>query len=138
MSKQSSSAARVESLKKIPLFSKLSTRSLQRLAKVATHYEAPAGSVLIQPNVPGTGLIILEEGEAVVELPRKKLERSAGECFGELSLLTGRGHIARVRAKTDVRCLAISREHFSEMLEAEPKMAISMLQILADRLSDKG
>lgn len=105
---------------------------------MAVHYEAPAGAVLIQPGVPGTGLIIIEEGEAIVELPRKKLERSAGECFGELSLITGRGHIARVRAKTDVRCLAISREHFTEMLNAEPKMAISMLEILAERLSDKG
>lgn len=126
---------RVESLRKIPLFANLTTRSLQRLARLATQFDAPAGTVLVQPKMPGTGLLVIEEGTTLVELPQRKLERGPGEFFGELALLTDKGHNARVRAKTSVRCLALSRSDFRQILESEPKMALAMLEILAERLS---
>lgn len=135
MTKKISAADRAKSLRKIPLFATLPARSLQRLATLATQFDAPAGTVLIQPRMPGAGLMIVEEGSVIVELPSRKLELGEGEFFGELALLTDKGHNARVRAKTPVRCLALSRADFQETLQAEPKVALAMLEILADRLS---
>ena len=44
---------------------------------------------------------------------------------------------ARVRAETDVRCLAIGREDFARLLDSEPRIAVAMLPVLARRLSDE-
>ena len=44
--------------------------------------------------------------------------------------------VARVRAATDVRCLAIRRDDFTALLEAEPALALAMLRTLASRLVD--
>ena len=60
-----------------------------------------------------------------------------GEFFGELSLLVPEAHrVARVRALTDVRCLAIRRDDFMTLLEEEPELARAMLHTLARRLVD--
>jgi CRP-like cAMP-binding protein len=84
----------------------------------------------------GSGLFVIEDGTVLVELPNRKAELGAGECFGELALLTPEAvRTARVRAKTPVRVLAISRYDFRSLLESEPKLALSMLETLASRLA---
>jgi CRP-like cAMP-binding protein len=82
-------------------------------------------------------MFVVTDGDARVEL-RGGTERKlhAGECFGELALLITDGtRTARVRAETDVRCLAISRDDFRHLLEREPRLAISLLEVLAERLA---
>jgi CRP-like cAMP-binding protein len=44
--------------------------------------------------------------------------------------------VARVRAKAACRCLAISRDDFERLLEAEPSIAVPMLTTVARRLVD--
>lgn len=135
MPKQSA-AARVEALRSIPLFSHLPDKSLRAILACANEVDVPAGQVLVQPGLEGSGLFVIEEGEVLVELPGRKTELGAGECFGELALLTPEAvRTARVRTKTDVRCLAISRYDFQKLLESEPKLALSMLETLAARLA---
>jgi len=128
-------ASQVRNLRKVPLFAGLSEAGLQRIVKLSTLYEAPAGRVLVQPRAAGSGLFVIEEGAVVVEHRGTSLELGPGEFFGELALLSDRTHAARVRAKTAVRCLAIDRFSFSKLLLEEPKMAISMLETLAARFS---
>ena len=73
-------------------------------------------------------MFVLEEGEVVVEVPGRTYSCEPGEFFGELALLApGLVRTARVRATTPVRCLAISRISFAELLEAEPQIAVAML-----------
>jgi CRP-like cAMP-binding protein len=58
-----------------------------------------------------------------------------GEFVGELALLVPEAtRSARVRAKTDVRCLAIFAGDFGQLLEDEPRIAVAMLPVLAERL----
>lgn len=128
-------ASRIRNLRKVPLFTGLSDAGLQRIVKLSTAYDAPAGRVLVQPRVPGSGLFVIEEGTVAVENRGKTVELGPGEFFGELALLTNRAHAARVRAKTPVRCLAIDRFAFGKLLLEEPKMAVSMLETLAARFS---
>jgi CRP-like cAMP-binding protein len=126
----------IEKLKKIPLFADLGDASLAHVAKLADEVEIPSGLVLMQPKEPGSGLFIIEEGTALVELPGgKKIELGPGECFGELALLDDRSHTGRVRTKTEMRALAIRRSDFQELLETEPRIAISLLRMLAHRLA---
>lgn len=127
---------RLERLKAIPLFADLSDEALGAILEVATEFEAARGHVLVQPNQPGSGLFVIEEGSVEVELPHRRVELGPGEFFGELALLDeGATHIARVHALDRLRCLALGRDDFDRLLHSEPKIAISMLKVLARRLA---
>jgi CRP-like cAMP-binding protein len=131
-------AERLESLRAIPLFDHLSTESLRAVLECVNEFEAPEGQVLVQPYEAGAGLFVVEEGTVVVELRDRRVELGEGQFFGELALLTDAGHMARVRAKTPVRCLALRRDDFDRLLQSEPMMAMAMLKALARRMAESG
>jgi CRP/FNR family cyclic AMP-dependent transcriptional regulator len=130
-------AERVERLRTIDLFSRLDHEALALVASLASELDVPAGLVLAEPKQPGSGMFAITEGRATAELRGGSTrELGPGDCFGELALVTPEGtRTARVRAETDLRCLAIAREDFRELLEREPRIALSMLEVLAARLA---
>ena len=131
-------AGRLINLRAIPIFAELDDDGLRRILECATEFEAPAGHVLAEAKMAGAGLFVIEEGSVVVDVPGHPYEMGRGEFFGELSLLTPNAvRAARVRAKTRTRCLAISRHDFERTLVAEPRLAISMLRALAQRIVDR-
>ena len=128
-------SARIEALRAIPLFASLPDTALTRLVECANEVDVPAGQVLIESHMEGSGLFVIEEGTCVVDAPKRKAELGPGEFFGELALLTPEAlRTARVRAATPARLLAISRYDFRSLLESEPKLGLAMLEALAERL----
>jgi CRP-like cAMP-binding protein len=126
----------IETLRGIPLFAELDDDGLEVVATLATEFHAPAGQVLAERGQPGSGLFIIEEGTVEVDMPGGvAVELGPGEFFGEVALLTDSPRNARVRVRTDVRCLAISRHVFTLLLDAQPSIAATMLPIVARRLS---
>jgi len=126
---------RLEQLRAIPMLAGLPHEALTRLAERASDFEAPAGRVLIQPNEPGSGVLILASGHATVELGQKSIDCGPGECIGELALiLDDVVHVARVRAVSEVRGIAISRQDFTELLATDADIAGALLRVLARRL----
>jgi len=124
-----------EKLRAIPLFSELSDPALARVGELSNEFEAPAGWVLVEVGQPGSGMFVLEEGSVEVQTPDgRHWEYGPGEFFGELALLTDHPRNARVRARTPVRCLAISRTEFQKLLQDEPEIAVAMLPKLAQRI----
>ena len=129
---------RVERLQAIPLFSGLDSSALERIAELAAEVDAPAGQVLTRLGDPGAGMFVVEEGTVAVELRSRTIEFGPGEFFGELSLLVPDARrVARVRATSDARLLAISRADFTALLESEPRIALAMLPVLARRLIEE-
>ena len=129
---------RIERLRAIPLFAGLDPAALERIADLATEVETRAGQVLTRLNDPGAGMFVVEEGSVAVELRSRTVEFGPGDFFGELSLLVPDARrIARVRATTDARLLAVSRADFAALLESEPRVAVAMLPVLARRLVDE-
>jgi CRP-like cAMP-binding protein len=126
----------LDKLRSIPLFAELSDDALERILECAADFDAAPGHVLVESNQPGAGLFVIEDGTVEVELPHRRVQLGPGEFFGELALLDQAAmHVARVHALSRVRCLAIRRDDFERLLEAEPRFAISMLKILARRLA---
>ncbi|MGH2829644.1 MAG: cyclic nucleotide-binding domain-containing protein [Actinomycetota bacterium] len=132
---EASTTQRVERLRAVPIFAELDDLALRRVLDAATEFDAPPGQVLAEANMAGSGLVVIEDGTVAVELPGKTIELATGEFFGELSLLTSLPRVARVRATSPVRCLAISRADFERLLEQHPNMAVAMLRIVAGRLA---
>jgi CRP-like cAMP-binding protein len=129
-------AATPATLRRIPLFADLGDEELVALADRVGEFTARTGQVLIEIGQPGSGLFVIEEGELTVELPAGATVRiGPGEFVGELALLTDDPHHARVRAATDVRCLAIGRTDFTSLLDEHPRVAVAMLPVLARRLA---
>ena len=128
---------RVERLRAIDLFSQLDPEALALVASLAVDVNVPAGSVLTHPKQPGSGMFAIERGDATAEIRGgKKRKLNAGDCFGELALLTPEGRrTARVRADTDLCCFVLSRADFLELLEREPRIAVALLEVLAERLA---
>jgi CRP-like cAMP-binding protein len=127
----------IDSLRKVPLFAELDDEALRRVIDSVTEFEAAPGHVLVQPNLPGAGLFVIEEGTVTVEVSGRSLELGPGEFFGDLALLTEEAtHSARVCAATPLKCLAIRRDDFDALLEDQPRLAVSMLRTVAQRLAD--
>ncbi len=125
----------VERLRGIPLFSELSGTALAEVARTAKEVAFEPGQLLIEPNQKGTGLFVIEEGTVNVDARRRKTKLGAGDFVGELALLNSTSQrTARVRAETPVRCFAIERRDFARLLEQNPRIALTMLRTLAERL----
>jgi CRP-like cAMP-binding protein len=112
----------LERLRAQPLFADLDEEALVLLAADTTELEAPAGQLLIEYRAPGSGLFVLEEGHAVVEAPDGRFELGPGDVFGERALLGDMPRAARVRAESDVRCLAIARPAIDRLVREQPEI----------------
>jgi CRP-like cAMP-binding protein len=111
-----------ERLRALLLFSDLDDEHLETLAASAREFTVAAGKPLIQRGDPGSGVFVLEEGRAVVDAPDGTHELKPGDLFGERSLLDGSTRTARVRAETDVRCIAIPRPELERVIAANPQL----------------
>ena len=123
-------------MRELPLFAGLGEDALRRVQELTVELEIPAGQTLARADDPGSGMFVIQEGTVVVEgRGRHVIELGPGEFVGELALLVPESiRAARVRAKTDVRCVAIARADFEQLLEEEPRIALAMLPVVARRL----
>jgi CRP-like cAMP-binding protein len=127
---------RAQKLAALPLFARLAPAAMERVAGLAAEFEAPAGLLLIEANEPGAGMFVIEEGNVVVSTRTGRYELGPGDVVGELALFTAEGlRTARVQTLTDVRCLALRREDFCQLLLDEPTVAVALLEVLAERLA---
>jgi CRP-like cAMP-binding protein len=80
-----------------------------------------AYAALIERGRAGSGLFVLEDGQALVEAPEGTRQLGPGDVFGERSLFGEDGErTARVRAQTNVRCLAIARTELEQVIAEHP------------------
>jgi CRP-like cAMP-binding protein len=116
----------------LPLFAGLDDAQLDRLAAATSEFDAPAGQALIERGRPGSGIFVLEEGNAIVEAPEGTRQIGPGDVFGERALLgEDIARTARVRAESDVRCLAIARPELERLLAEDPRVADRLRQLSA-------
>ena len=124
-------------LRRSPLFAGYDDEKLERLAAPFTEVEFPADQVLIESRTPGAGMFVICDGTVAVEAHGFQRELGPGEVVGEISLVEDDGlRRARVVAKSSVRCLALGRPEFEQMLEAEPELAEAMRKLARDRLAE--
>ncbi len=128
---------RVEALRRVPLFERLGDDGLRAVAEAVNEVEVPAGQLLVQPGTAGTGMFFIAEGTAVVETKRDEIELGPGQFFGELALMSEDAtRTARVRAKTELRCLALDRASFRSLVAEQPEVAASLLEVALGRLAE--
>jgi|tagenome__1003787_1003787.scaffolds.fasta_scaffold20957203_3 CRP-like cAMP-binding protein len=121
-------------ISRIPLFAQISEQSAA-IAVAGGVTDVPSGQTLAKAGDPGAGMFVVLEGSVVVERGTLHIEIPRHGFFGELALLVpGSPRVARVRAKTDARILAVSRPTFEQLLDTEPSFVRALLQEVATRL----
>ena len=97
------------------------------------------GEPVVRKGDPSQEMFIVERGALAVEVPRdgspaaEVATLGAGECFGEMGLLTGELRSATVRAKTLCDLIVIDHESFHDVLAAHPEIVERMGGLLASR-----
>jgi len=125
-----------DELRAIPIFEGASDAALDRLAGEAGELVASAGQIVAMEGDVGSGMFVILDGTASVEWRGGSVDLPSGTFFGELTLLAPGGRRnARVRAATDMRCLAIPRDVALELIESEPAVALVMLREVARRFA---
>jgi CRP-like cAMP-binding protein len=128
---------RIEALRRVPLLARLGDDGLRAVAEAVNEVEVPAGQLLVQPGTAGTGMFFIADGTAVVETKRDEIELGPGQFFGELALMSEDAtRTARVRAKTELRCLALDRASFRALVAEQPEVAASLLEVALGRLAE--
>ena len=119
----------------VGLFDGIEPDGLQRIAERAIEVDFPAGRQIVRQGEVGTGFFFIAAGRArVVRDGETIAQLGPGDFLGELSLLDREPRIATVVAETPTICLAIASWEFEALLEAQPRLTISILRGVARRL----
>ena len=125
-----------DELRAVPIFAGASDPALERLAAASGELVCNAGQIVALEGDRGSGMFVILDGTASVEWRGGSVNLDAGTFFGELTLLAPGGRRnARVRAATEMRCLAIPRDAALEVIESEPSIALAMLREVARRFA---
>ncbi len=128
---------KVDVLKKVPLFSELSRRHLDQIARHADEVRLDADRVLARQGEHGLEFLLIVEGSGRVERDGKEIARlGAGDFFGEMSLIDGKPRTATVIAETPVVLLVVHRRSFGHLLETVPGIQRKVLRTLCERLRE--
>ena len=127
---------RIDWLKKVPLFSGLSRRDLDLVARGTTDVvRVDSGKVLTRQGALGDEFLLVVDGSARVERDGKPIARlEAGDFFGEMSLIDGKPRSASVIAETPVTLLVVDSRSFRCLLDAVPGVRIKISVTLCQRL----
>jgi len=126
-----------EHLKKVPLFAAVPGGQLQRIANGVKERRFDAGTAIVSAGETGHGFYLIVQGHAEVKRDGRTIRTlGPGEYFGEIALLYDRPRTATVEAKDPTTCLILTRWDFKGILEANPTMAISLLEAVASRVLD--
>ena len=135
---EQSRAAIRERLTKIDFLVGLAPVELDRLATgVAWRVYLP-GEAVVREGEPGEELFYVDRGNATISTRttagnQTVVKLSAGQYFGEMSLLTGEPRAATVTADTELHVLVVGKRIMQELIAANPMLAEHMGSTLVER-----
>jgi CRP-like cAMP-binding protein len=127
--------AKVELLRKVPLFHSVSRRELAKIAALAVEVSYPGGVPLLRQGKRDDGFFILLNGEVDVRQGARLVQTlKRGQFFGEIGLLANLPRTATVTTGTPVDLLRIAGHDFRNLLRSSPRLSLAVLEELAYRL----
>jgi len=122
-------------LRKVPLFSTLSSKHLKTIAATGKELSYVPGQEIVQEGSMGVGFFLILDGHVRVRKGKKTLaELKTGDFFGEMSLFDEQPRSATVEATVDTKCLGIAAWSFIGMVKSNPDIAVNLMKELAARL----
>ena len=129
--------ASVEILKRVPLFSGLGLRDIEKVAKAMRPRTFEAGKPALEEGRGGAGFFVVLSGSGSVTVAGSEVNRiAAGDFFGEIALLSEDGlRTATITPDEDLECLGMASWEFKAFLQEHPEVSWTILQTMAKRAS---
>jgi CRP/FNR family transcriptional regulator, cyclic AMP receptor protein len=125
----------VELLQRVPLFSELKPRELQRLSGSFKERTFNEGEAVASEGGGAAGFFIIESGEAVVTVHGEERGRlGPGDYFGDVAMIDQGERTASILAKSDLKCYGLTFWDFRPLVESDARIAWPLLQAMAKRL----
>ncbi len=125
----------IDRLSNNPLLSVVSPEKLSQVLPELEQQIFDSQEVIFNKGDAGDAYYIIADGEVEVSDGNTILnELTAGQGFGEMALLSGQPRIATVTAKTNVTLIRVSRQGFTDLLEAEPALATHLYRLMEKRM----
>jgi len=134
---------RLTLLREVDFLKPLRPDDLARVANSLKVLPYEAGRTIVRQGDEGDSLFLIARGRVGVWVRDAKGEGQLvaslgrGQCFGEMSLLTGARRSATVSAVDDSELLMLGRADFKDILLADPKVVESLSQILSLRQRER-
>ena len=95
--------APIEVLERVPLFSGLNNRELQKVARLFKKRHFSKGATVVKEGSGGAAFFVIESGEATVFIGGKQhTTLKPGEYFGEIALIDEGTRMATITASSDL------------------------------------
>lgn len=121
-----------ELLKRVPIFSDLDRKELERIAASMKQRTFNAGDTVTAEGTTGVGFFVIEDGEATVTVGGDERRRlGPGDYFGEVALLNDSARTATIKADTDLRCYGMTSWEFRPLVETHGSIAWKLLQAMS-------
>jgi signal transduction histidine kinase len=133
-------ASLIDDLRKITVFSDLTTDQLTWLAENFEEIRLAPGEIFARPGDPAVWLAVILEGE--IRLQRENdpdgpvYSAGAGQVTGYLPYSRLTHFNGTGRAVVPTRLLRLHRDHFPEMLQRIPQIGQRLVAIMADRIRE--
>ncbi|MEO8620140.1 MAG: cyclic nucleotide-binding domain-containing protein [bacterium] len=124
----------------VAVFAGLGAAVLTDLAAIATRVEVAANETFVQQGDPGDALYVIVSGEVDVVLGldgdahQTLATLGAGDCIGEMALLSHNARTASAIARTPSRLLRIAADAFEPILARHPSVRAHLIAFAARRL----
>ena len=126
----------ISALRAMPFFADLGPEDLERILAVGEVVAFAEGDVIVREGDVGDAMYIVLEGVAEVDVGGRFHRLRAGNFFGEMALITAKKRMATVRAVEPVRAFRIPAGDFQSFLLDHPRVALSMLRAVVERLRE--
>lgn len=122
-------------LKALPIFSGLSDREREQVARWADEVDVKAGKHLVDQGRFSYEFFVIEDGTAeVTQGGQHVADLGPGDFFGEIGLLGDEPRTASVVAASDMTLIVLNDRDFREMARTMPQVADQVREAMAARL----
>jgi CRP-like cAMP-binding protein len=133
--------ALITKLKKIPIFSAVKADDMFDILHELKVKKFEKGDIILEKGQAGKYLFVIYQGAVEVIQIFKDVESAighikAGDCFGEMSLLTGEPVSATIRASVPSTIIMLERPAFRKLMETTPQMGLMFTKLLAQRIKN--
>ncbi len=132
-------ASQIDLLRKIDFFEPLDQKIITKVAQVCIEREYSKGDYIVNQGESGLGLFFITSGCVNVEVERNGVKSivatlKTDDFLGELSIIDNKPRSANVICLEDTRCLLLTRDSFTKLINKYPEIAIHMAKALAGRI----
>lgn len=130
-----------EVLSTVPIFSRLGSRDIKKLAKLCVPRTFEPDETIIEEGATGLGMFVITSGRVEVYKANNggRLELGAmeeGDVLGEVALIDDQPRSASAVARTRTECLLLTRDSFETLVKKDPEIAWCIVPGLAERIRE--